>query len=57
MDRDGFVICEDATGAERDFIPCDKGGSARERVERGLAMRVDLNRFFFFDTRDREEGS
>lgn len=51
QDRDGFVITT-YDGDEVDFIACDKNGSMRERVERGLAMRVDLDRFIFADTRD-----
>jgi hypothetical protein len=51
--RDGFVIST-YEGQEVDFIPCTKDGRMRETVERGLAMRVDLGRFTFADTRDRD---
>lgn len=49
--RDGFVIYTHA-GEEIDFIACTKDGRMRERVEAGLAHRVDLDRFYFADTRD-----
>jgi hypothetical protein len=50
--RDGFVIYKLDTGEETDFIACTKDGRMRERVEEGLAMRIDLERFYFGDTRD-----
>jgi hypothetical protein len=49
--RDGFVIATHE-GVEVDFISCDKNEIMRERVEAGLARRVDLDRFYFADTRD-----
>jgi hypothetical protein len=52
--RDGFVI-ETYDGQEVDFIACDYSGRMRERVENGLAHRVDLERLTFRDTRDKED--
>lgn len=49
---DGFVIVEQESGEPIAFIPSNKDGRMRERVEDGLAMRIDLDRFYFFDTRD-----
>lgn len=51
VERDGFVI-RDYEGNEVDFVACDKDGRMREKVYAGLAMRVDLDRFYFADTRD-----
>lgn len=48
---DGFVIVNLADETLIDFIACTKDEPSRERVERGLAMKVDLDRFYFFDTR------
>jgi len=48
---DGFVIYEQESGQPIDFIACTKDEPSRERVERGLAMRVDLDRFYMGDTR------
>lgn len=53
MSRDGFVI-HTYDGEEVDFIACTYDGRMRDRVEEGLAMRVDLDRFTFSDTRDEE---
>ncbi len=55
--RDGFVIRENETGKEVDFIACDKDWRMREKVEDGLLMRVDFERFHFEDTRDEEASS
>lgn len=48
---DGFVIYEQETGSPVDLIASTKDGSMRERVERGLVMRVDCDRFYVTDTR------
>lgn len=48
---DGFVICDQETGEPIDLIACSKNEPSRERVEHGLAMRIDFERFYFFDTR------
>ena len=50
--RDGFVIYSQEDGSEVDFIPCTKDGRMREKVDMGLLMRVDVERFYFRDTRD-----
>lgn len=52
--RDGFAIYDLKTGEELDFVACSKDGRMREKVEMGLAMRVDLDRFCFGDTRDND---
>lgn len=52
--RDGFVIRTIDTDEEIDFILCNKDGRMREKVWEGLAHRVDLDRFYFTDTREAE---
>lgn len=49
--RDGFVI-QTYDGEEIDFIACEYDDRMRQRVERGLYLRVDLDRFTIQDTRD-----
>ena len=49
--RDGFII-ETHEGEEIAFIACTRDGRMRERVERGLELKVDPERFTFRDTRD-----
>lgn len=51
-DRDGFVIRSIETDEEIDFIRCERSGPFRDRVENGLAMKVDTSRFYWQDTRD-----
>lgn len=48
---DGFVIVDLDTNEPFDFIASTYDGSMRERVERGLLMRVDLDRFYVADQR------
>lgn len=50
-DRDGFAI-ETYAGKEVDFIACTKDDRMRERVLRGLLMKVDDSRYLVRDTRD-----
>lgn len=50
--RDGFSVRAIEDGKEVDFIRCEKDGRLRERVERGLLMRIDAERFYVADTRD-----
>lgn len=49
--RDGFVIRSLDTNEEVDFVSCTYDEPVRERVERGMFMRIDLSRFYMFDTR------
>jgi hypothetical protein len=46
----GFVIADWDTDEVIDFVACTKQGRMREKVERGLFQRVDLNRFRIDDT-------
>lgn len=51
---DGFVIIEHKTGEPVGFVASTKTGRMRERVEDGLLMRVDYERFSVYDTRDED---
>ena len=48
--RDGFAVL-DHDGNEVHFCPCDKNGRMREKVEMGMVMRTDTERFIVVDTR------
>lgn len=52
-ERDGFIIRELESGEEINFIASDYDGRMREKVEVGLFHRVDLDRYFVEDTRER----
>jgi hypothetical protein len=52
--RDGFAI-RDFDGKEVHFVPCEYGGSKRERVERGLLMKT-RDDLIVADTRWDEEA-
>jgi hypothetical protein len=52
FELDGFVICDWETDEPVAFIASTKDGRARERVEMGLAMRVNPEGTYFFDTRE-----
>lgn len=49
--RDGFIIRDRTNGEEADFIACTMDGRMREKVENGLLLRVDFQRFYVDDTR------
>lgn len=49
---DGFVICDRESGDPAYFVASEHNGRMREKVEDGVAMRVDFGRFYFFDTRE-----
>lgn len=50
MARDGFII-ETYSGREVNFIACAKDGRMRDKVERGLELRINFERYTFRDTR------
>jgi hypothetical protein len=52
QERDGFVI-HDYDGNEIHFVPCEYGGSQRERVERGLLTKT-RDDLIVADTRQEE---
>lgn len=49
-DRDGFLILN-SSGVEVHFISCTYDGNQRERVERGLLMKI-RDDLIVTDTRD-----
>lgn len=55
--RDGFAIHSIETGEEIHFTPCTKDGGRRDKVEHGLLLRVDFDRFYVRDTRSDEEDA
>lgn len=49
---DGFIIVRHDADEPCDFIDCTKNGHMRDKVEDGLLMRVDFERFYAFDSRE-----
>ncbi len=52
MSQDGFEVVSIESGEVVDFIACSYDERRRERVERGVLLNMDRDRFFVRDTRE-----